>query len=79
MEIGAEWEVNLQALDIAIVRAGITKLALAERIGINEATLYRKLASKGEKFTVGEMHSIMSTLGLSAEDGAKIFLYKRPR
>lgn len=53
---------------------GMTQQELAHKIGMDASTLYRKLASDGLKFTVGEMHDIANALKLSAKDCKSIFL-----
>lgn len=46
--------------------------ALAEIIGIDRATLYRKLASS-EKITIGEAQKIKEALVLTDEEASEIF------
>ena len=47
---------------------------VAESIGIDPSTFYRKLNNNGIKFTIGEMHAIVKTLKLSNKDACNIFL-----
>ncbi len=46
---------------------------LATKIGVDKSTIYRKIASNGDNFTVGEAKRIAEILDLSAEDSAQIF------
>lgn len=55
-----------------LVGAGLTIERLAEIIGINQATLYRKIAGKSE-FTRIEMQIVQKALHLSREDLCSIF------
>jgi predicted transcriptional regulator len=56
-----------------IVEKGFTVDTLAVAIGINRATLYRKLAAI-EKFTIGEARRIKAILELTNEEAIFIFL-----
>ena len=55
-----------------LVGAGLTIERLAGIIGINQATLYRKIAGKSE-FTRIEMQIVQNALHLSREDLCSIF------
>lgn len=48
--------------------------AVAEKIGMNPSTLYRRLNGGGGAFTIGEADEIASLLNLSADELNKIFL-----
>lgn len=48
---------------------------LAEKIGIDPSTFYRKMRTNGESFTVGQMHQIVNVLNLTHEEAAAIFLW----
>lgn len=45
---------------------------IAEKIGIDKATLYRRMADT-EAFTIGEVEKIAAVLGLSREEAVNIF------
>lgn len=64
---------NVNLLKAKMVEKGINAEKLAELIGIDRATLYRKLANL-DKFTIGEARRIKTALGLSAEEACLIFL-----
>ena len=53
--------------------ARITPGELARQIGIDRATLYRKLGAGIGKFTIGEAREIIGVLGLSDAEAAEIF------
>jgi len=66
-------------LDIAklsneITQKGLTVNMLADSIGVNKSTLYRKLNKGGDKFLLWEIESIIKILGLSKEKAVEIFL-----
>lgn len=45
----------------------------ARSLGMNPATLYRKLQSHGDKFTIGEVHRMMEQVGMPKETAISIF------
>ena len=63
---------NERKFKAKLVEAGLTVEKLAETIGINQATLYRKIAGKSE-FTRIEMQIIQKALHLTREDLCAIF------
>lgn len=66
-------DLNILKLKAAMVERGMSTADLADRIGINRATLYRKIAAQGEGFTIGEAEAITSALHLSAAESTAIF------
>ena len=56
-----------------IEQSGMTMVAIAEKSGIDRATLYNRLKGKGE-FTASEIVSLSNVLHLSKPDRDKIFL-----
>ena len=56
-----------------MVERGVSITQLADQIGINRATLYRKMAAQGESFTIGEAEIITRVLHLSAADSSAFF------
>lgn len=66
-------DLNILKLKAAMVERGVNTADLADRIGINRATLYRKIAAQGEGFTIGEAEAITSALHLSAAESTAIF------
>lgn len=65
--------VNVNKLKGKIVENGMTVTALAEKIGVDRATLYRKLSNNGETMLVKDANAIVSALNLTAEDALAIF------
>jgi plasmid maintenance system antidote protein VapI len=63
---------NANALKGEIVARGLNVEKLAKKIGINRASMYRKL-NNFEKFTIGEAQKIKKVLGLSDERANEIF------
>ncbi len=65
--------VNVNKLKGKIVEQGKSIADLAAAMGIDRATLYRKLSHNGESMLVKDANLIVSILGLSAEDAVAIF------
>lgn len=66
---------NIQKLKGKIVEKGMNVEALASAIGVDRATMYRKL-NAGEKISVGEANKIRDVLELTIEDAIEIFFGK---
>ncbi|MEY8353092.1 helix-turn-helix transcriptional regulator [Lachnospiraceae bacterium 54-53] len=64
---------NVQMLKGKISESGITQEAIADAIGMNRSTFYRKLKRKGNTFTVEEMNKIVEIIPLSKEEAVSIF------
>lgn len=64
---------NIRKLKAAMVERGISTGQLADRIGINRSTLYRRIAAQGRDFTIGEAESIAAALNLSPAESTAIF------
>ena len=64
---------NTQMLKGKIVESGITQEAVADAIGMNRCTFYRKMKRKGNTFTVEEMNKIVQVVPLSREEAVLIF------
>lgn len=65
---------NIDELKRKMSEKGFSNEEMAESMGINPSTLYRKLQKGGESFTVGQMHRIVEVLKLTQEEVAFIFL-----
>lgn len=63
---------NIPKLRGKMVEKGINVETLADHLGINRSTLYRKLEG-GEKFTIGDAHKIKVLLELTDEEARAIF------
>lgn len=64
---------NINKLKGKIVENGMNVEALAEKIGVERSSLYRKLNS-AEKITIGEAAKIKEALCLSDAEAYEIFL-----
>ena len=65
--------VNVNKLKGKIVEMGRNVESLANSIGIDKATFYRKLSSGGSAFTIGEADSIAEELALTRDEVNDIF------
>lgn len=65
--------VNVSKLKGKIVERGINVDAVAEKIGIDKSTFYRKLANEGSTFTIGEADAISKVLKLTRDEVNAIF------
>lgn len=66
---------NMDKLRGKMAEKKITQEELAEKIGIDPSTFYRKMKTEGTSFTVGQMHKIVNVLDLSSTEAAAIFLW----
>jgi DNA-binding phage protein len=65
--------VNINKLKGKIVENGLNTEKLADNIGIDRSTLYRKINNNGETFTIKEADLIVKALNLTAEEAKAIF------
>lgn len=65
--------VNINKLKGKIVENGLTTEKLADLIGIDRSTLYRKINGNGESFTIKEADLIVKKLNLNLEEANAIF------
>lgn len=65
---------STQAFIKTLESLNVSKDDLAKKIGIDRATLYRKLAKGGETFTLKEVHAIANVLKLNVSEVAEILL-----
>ena len=63
---------NVEKLKEKMEKRGFNVERLAERIGIDRSSLYRKL-NASEKFTIGEAQNIRNALELNDDDARSIF------
>ena len=64
---------NVNKLKGKITEKGLNVEMLANQIGINRASMYRKLGN-AEKITIGEARKIKAALNLTADEATEIFL-----
>lgn len=62
---------NKTELEVSMLRKGVNVAKLAEKIGMNRITLYRKMASG--KFERSEIIKIRESLGLTEAEMLRIF------
>ncbi len=67
---------NMEKLKRKMKQRGVTYSELSRKMDINRSTLYRKIASEGDCFSVREAVYIGRTLGLSLAETAEIFFGK---
>ena len=66
------YRVNTRKLSGKIVEKGTTKEAIADEIGIDKSTFYRRL--RNNKLLITDVHKICEILELSISEMADIFL-----
>lgn len=64
---------NANKLRAELVKRGMNPEALADLIGIDRSSMYRKL-NNFEKITIGEAQKIKEVLGLTDAEAIDIFL-----
>lgn len=64
--------VNTDLLRIKIAEKKTNVTEVAERMGVDKATLYRRISDSGA-FTIGEVEKITEILSLSHEEAISIF------
>lgn len=64
---------NVNKLKGKIVENEMNITTLAKRMGIDRATLYRKINRDGETFTIKEVNLIVEILNLTTEEAMEIF------
>lgn len=65
--------VNTNLLKGKIVEKSTTQEYVADKIGIDRSTFYRKMKADGLTFTIGEVHKLVEALSLNREEAIEIF------
>lgn len=65
--------INVNKLKGKIVENGMTVATLAKKIGVDRATLYRKMSNNGDTMLVKDANRIASVLHLTADEALAIF------
>lgn len=65
--------VNIRKLKAKLVEKDISIIELANILGIDKSTVYRKLNKCGENFTVKDVEKIAKALSLTYDDINHIF------
>lgn len=68
--------VDVNKLRGKIVERGFSQQELAQSIGIDRSTFYRKMKNNGD-FSIGEVAEIAKVMQLSNEEAIEIFLSKK--
>ena len=66
--------IDVNKLKQRIADRGMTVEQLSEKIGIDDSTYYRKIASGGTAFSIEQVQKIVAILGLSGAEAKEIFL-----
>ena len=64
---------NVNKLKAKMVERGLNVSQVAEKIGIDRSSLYRKLNNQGETLTVKEAKAIVKVLNITPREAASIF------
>lgn len=65
---------NMKKLRDKMAARKLSPEDMAQKIGVDPSTFYRKIKSEGVNFTVGQMHKIADVLQLTSEEATIIFL-----
>lgn len=65
--------VNVNKLKGKIIERNMSVEKLANSMGLNKSTIYRKLSNDGENLTVKEIDTVIETLKLSSTEVLSIF------
>lgn len=65
--------VNINKLKGKIVERGMTIKDVADRMGVNESTVYRKISDDGRTLTVKDANMLFEILELTTEEATAIF------
>lgn len=65
--------VDVLKLKAKIVEKRFTVASLADAIGVDKTTLYRRFSDNGKTFTIGEIEQIVLVLGLTEQEARDIF------
>ncbi len=65
--------VNVNKLKGKFVENGFSVEDVAKKIGVDRATLYRKINSQGGNISICEADKIVNVLGLSVDEATAIF------
>lgn len=66
--------VNINKLKGKIIEKGMNVNDVANEIGIDKATFYRRLEANGDTFTIREVDAIVKILTLTIDETNSIFL-----
>lgn len=65
--------VDVKKFRLKLMEKEKTQETIADEIGIDRTTFYRKMKNGGNGFTVGEIHKIVDAVPLTKEEAISIF------
>lgn len=65
--------VNVEKLKLVIVEKNTTQESVADSLGIDRSTFYRKMKSSGKTFSVEEVQKMVDTIPLTSNEAVQIF------
>lgn len=65
--------VNIQRLRGKIIEKENTQESVADAMGMNRTTFYRKMKNGGNGFTIGDIHNMIMCIPLTKEEAIDIF------
>lgn len=65
--------VNVQKLRGKLSEKSVTQETVADSMGIDRTTFYRKMKNGGSGFTIGEIHKMTDVIPLSRDEAVDIF------
>lgn len=69
--------VDIEALRGRMKAKNMNVKAVAEAVGMDESTMYRKMNACGITFTVGEVYKIIDILEINKKDAEAIFFSQK--
>lgn len=69
--------VNINKLKGKMVEKGLSMQEVAKLLGVDRATLYRKLSNNAETMLVKEANALMEILELTPDEATAIFFYPK--
>lgn len=66
--------VNVDLLRGKIIERRTTYENVADKVGIDRSTFYRRLKEQGINFKIGEIHSMVEAIPLTNNEAIEIFL-----
>ena len=67
-------QVNVNKLRGKIAESGMSNEMVADALGIDGSTFFRKMKADGLSFSIGQMHSLVSVLHMTPAEACDIFL-----
>ncbi|MBP3446486.1 MAG: helix-turn-helix domain-containing protein [Clostridia bacterium] len=64
---------NIEMLKDKMAKKSISVCDLADLLGVDASTIYRKFQKNGENFSIGEANQIVKALDLSEKEAMSIF------